>query len=342
MTLAKKRTPQTIPSQVLLRLGVQAVHSTIQRAKLLLAKDEENLLREVSTGKIDNVTRDIDKFSEINAKGILYHGLARTSYRDSLVVWGEESINGQPDLDLSKESRTVVLLDMIDGTDLVNRKVSNWCSALVFYYPPEKKILGAVVGLPSGHYYCAGCDRGAYVLKVKTTSEEIPADQLIEYDLHSPASTGDLRRATVCFYGQKASNLLSVTSSAWVPEGAKEKAANPYAFHKFLGEIHALPNKERPPFRLLNLGGNPMMVKVADGTIDAVFELVGQKPHDVVPGAFIARRAGAVVRGLHGEPLNLEKALLHPNEGHLTYIIAPNERLFRELQQRIMGTSPNS
>ena len=71
-----------------------------------------------------------------------------------------------------------------------------------------------------------------------------------------------------------------------------------------------------------NLGGNPMMVKVADGNLHAVFELLGQKPHDVVPGAFIARAAGAVVRDLKGEDLNLANTLMTPNMGQMKYIIA--------------------
>jgi fructose-1,6-bisphosphatase/inositol monophosphatase family enzyme len=58
--------------------------------------------------------------------------------------------------------------------------------------------------------------------------------------------------------------------------------------------------------RIYNLGGNPMMLKVAERTIDAVFEVVGQHPHDVVPGAYIARQAGAIVKDLQGNDLALK------------------------------------
>lgn len=77
------------------------------------------------------------------------------------------------------------------------------------------------------------------------------------------------------------------------------------------------------------------MAKVADGRIHAVFELLGQKPHDVVPGAFIAREAGAIVRDLNGRDIDLGAALMEPNKGDLRYIIAANETLYQELRDRL-------
>lgn len=45
-----------------------------------------------------------------------------------------------------------------------------------------------------------------------------------------------------------------------------------------------------------------MIVKIPERTVDAVFELSGQLPHDVIP-AYIAGRAGAVITDLKGEPV---------------------------------------
>ena len=85
-----------------------------------------------------------------------------------------------------------------------------------------------------------------------------------------------------------------------------------------------------------------MICKVADGSVDAVFELVGQKPHDVVPGAFIARCAGAVVKDLNNNPLPLEEALLTPNTGRLKYIISATEDLYQELRTEVVRRSKRS
>ena len=75
-------------------------------------------------------------------------------------------------------------------------------------------------------------------------------------------------------------------------------------------------------------------VKRARG-VDAVFELNGQKPYDVVPGLFFALKLGATVLDL-SRPLptpigieDLEEALLRPRE--LQYLAAANERLANEL-----------
>ena len=74
-----------------------------------------------------------------------------------------------------------------------------------------------------------------------------------------------------------------------------------------------------------------MMARVADGSVHAVFELLGQKPHDVVPGAFLARQTGAIVRDLQGRELDLGDALMQPNLSNMKYIISATEALYNEL-----------
>ena len=70
-----------------------------------------------------------------------------------LRVLGEESLWMFPDLDLSKEhlegygedarvvpgaeSRMVAIIDMVNGSDLLERKFGNWCSAVVFFKPNQ-------------------------------------------------------------------------------------------------------------------------------------------------------------------------------------------------------------
>jgi fructose-1,6-bisphosphatase/inositol monophosphatase family enzyme len=212
---------------------------------------------------------------------------------------------------------------MIDGTDLVYRKMSNWCSALVFFDPQAKKILASVVGLPSGSFYCAADGVEPFLVKVTSRAHEAPLHQLDSEIPIRPNKRRRLKDATVCFYGQKAENLLSII----------EKACG---LPDYLRKISLLPKGRRPPCRFYNLGGNPMICKVADGSVDAVFELVGQKPHDVVPSAFIARCAGAVVKDLDNNALPLEESLLTPNVGKLRYIVAATESLYQELREQVL------
>jgi hypothetical protein len=71
---------------------------------------------------------------------------------------------------------------------------------------------------------------------------------------------------------------------------------------KKLGGEPLQAEDEDPAFRIYNLAGIPMLVKLTDHqvknakNIDVVFDIHGQNPHDVVPGAYLAKKAGATVR----------------------------------------------
>jgi hypothetical protein len=77
-------------------------------------------------------------------------------------------------------------------------------------------------------------------------------------------------------------------------------------------------------------------VKRARG-VDAVLELNGQQPYDVVPGLFFALKRGATVLDLsspHPTPIgiaDLEEPLLRARGVQLQYLAAANERLAKEL-----------
>lgn len=84
-------------------------------------------------------------------------------------------------------------------------------------------------------------------------------------------------------------------------------------------------------FRFYNLAGNPMMARLAEGTVDVVLELDGQLPHDVVPGAYIAMKAGAVFGNIDGDKTFSEQELadflLKPADQSIRYILAANKDL---------------
>lgn len=59
------------------------------------------------------------------------------------VVFGEESIDET--IDLTGNVNIHMLVDMIDGTDLLERGFSNWCSAAVVFDPRGVTILASYV-----------------------------------------------------------------------------------------------------------------------------------------------------------------------------------------------------
>ena len=70
---------------------------------------------------------------------------------------------------------------------------------------------------------------------------------------------------------------------------------------------------------------------------DAVLDLEGQKPHDVVPGAFIAMKAGAVMKDSKTRAKltieQLEQALLKPAspDHELRYVLSATEELCQNI-----------
>lgn len=294
----------------------------------------EGALKAISS--IDNfirraINRNINKsFSAIEHIGgnrrkrmLLVDALAENAAEDELerklkfyqlVTLGEESLIDET-LDLSREERIVVIMDIIDGTDLLERGLFNWCSAMAFYYPPEKKILASFVARADDNLiYFARDDRDKafkYPLHGK--------DELIE--LVGPSDVRSLQEASIAFYGQKVPNFISIAENK-----------------KFLSCLNNLHKQKARSLktRIYNLAGNPIMMRVIDGysRIDAVFDLEGQAPHDVVPGAYIAQKANAIFTDIQGNHIDLGEALLRPADpnSRISYILASTEELSKELQ----------
>lgn len=222
-------------------------------------------------------------------------------------VLGEESLRN-PGIDLSRDKRLIVLLDMVDGTDLLARGLSNWCSAMVFF--KNKKILASFVGIPTeGIFFATDHRDGAFVK---------PPGNAPFRPVSGPQTRSTLKNASMCFYGQKPKNFLAVAEHPAIINSMKKIRSSPRAGH-----------------RIYNLAGNPMMMRMIDGQrkIDAVFDIEGQLPHDVVPGAYIAQKAGAVMRDIQGKTIELARSLLRPahKASELKYVIAGSKNLTKEL-----------
>jgi fructose-1,6-bisphosphatase/inositol monophosphatase family enzyme len=238
-----------------------------------------------------------------------------------LLVIGEERLKADPVLDLTDEKRLVALVDVVDGTDLMVRGLSNWCSAIVFYYPPTQRIVAAFVGLPEDCIYYATEQQDSLVLKQRFHGEP----KVVH--VAGPSKVRDLHEASIGFYGQKFSNLASITEHA-----------------SFMSALRTASTVTGSELRVYNLGGNPMMMRLIEGPrqIDAIVELKGQKPHDVVPGAYIAQKAGAVLRDLEGKPVDLHKSLLRPGDpkSQMRYVLTGTPELSEALLRHLKPKQP--
>jgi fructose-1,6-bisphosphatase/inositol monophosphatase family enzyme len=256
---------------------------------------------------------------------------------------GEESFQLYPELrDLTYRKEVVALMDVVDGTDLLLRGLYNWCSAIVFFYPPEKRILAAIVADHIGNiFYSAEGDASAFFLGRRSREPAALSvfnrpssleEGVIRFVRHKPSGPLDTRKlcdASICFYGQKPPAFLS--------------AVRPGLTQQMQELADKLEDKEQPApaLRIYNLGGIPMMVKVANGTLNSVFDLTGPKPHDMVAGAYIALKAGAFVGDVQGNAIketDLAHALLKPDNGGPAYILASTADLYHELRSVLIPT----
>jgi len=235
-----------------------------------------------------------------------------------IIFYGEETLGNEP-INLTGRDGTAVLVDALDGSDLYERNLGNWCTAATFFTPnnpPGKRIRAAIAGLPDGSIYSATDSSDAVQVARKPKS---PAERI-----RGMSRVQDIKDASLCFYGQKVGNFLAASKSPmWAPLLARDKAER-------------RQNRRGIGFRVYNLAGIPMIIKMIDKVatqgagIDAVVDFKGQKAHDIVPGAFLALKAGAHVSDPSGTPITirrLEELLLKPNTETLRYIIAVSKKL---------------
>lgn len=293
--------------------GVHVVQEIVRQIMEDVSADPETALEERPSPRKKRALR-VDLNAEDTFKRLLRKYKGRKF--QGIKVHGEECLRDQ-NLDLSKEKQIVALVDAVDGTDLVEREMWNWCVALAFYNPakpPGKRIAACFVGIPGCHspadvYFATSEKPGAFVRRKSETVE-----------VAGPTKVKSLESASICFYGQKVSNFLSVAKGS-IPDNLAALAAR-------IGK--------KLDIRIYNIGGIPMLMKLADHRVrnargvDAVFELKGQKPHDCVPGLFIAKKAGATIRDLDGNEFTysqMEELLMQPAKTSKSYVATSTRRL---------------
>ncbi|MFL6312822.1 MAG: hypothetical protein ACJ71W_12045 [Terriglobales bacterium] len=265
--------------------------------------------------------------------------------KKSIAVLGEETLWEHKELDLAREhiersgrrvtrepgaeKKTVAIVDMVDGSDLLDRNFRNWCSALVFFNPDVPEILFALIHNDNGRIYGAD-SQGFFTLPRENSFELQPAHKPevvrfveAEKDEKNNKKTlpEEIDQISICYYGQKCSHFTSMPSG-------------------FFTWANTTPARSR--LRLYNLAGNPMMARLANGeNIHAVFEHIGQYAHDAVPGLFIALKAGAYVLDFAGNEISVETLtthLLKPSSTSLQYVVGSTREVAEELVKALAST----
>ena len=139
----------------------------------------------------------IDEFAQKAAEGALELRLPGIEIR------GEESSLA----DLTFKGEVAALLDMVDGTDLLERGLGNWCSAMSLFN--RDRVWASLIGMPNGEvYYERSSREEAFVVKLPRKLVTASDAQTITVDTKPDMS---LRNASVAFYGQKSKSLLTTT-----------------------------------------------------------------------------------------------------------------------------------
>lgn len=270
-----------------------------------------------------NRTTRIDQLARQWARKELYH-----TFGDNVYIYGEEEKDKPLNLDHVK-GRLVAFVDPIDGTDLLVRDFSNWCSAMVFAVPEGEKIdiIFSVVGHSSGDIFYAN-KKGAFRISrpVKGRRGEEPL-------YRDPGVQVELCNAGLCFYGQKPKSLLRIVQHKGFVQQMQSFASR--MTKKCAADGTVEKEAEGLGIRLYDLGGNPMMVKIGTGEVDAVFSPDGAEIHDVIPGAFIAQKSGAVFTDLQGNEIDAASTLLTPQK-KVAYILSGSKHLAGEIQKMLL------
>lgn len=335
-----------IPIEILCEINLKVFRSILEKIIIDVAEQPEDALETHPRGIRYNKPKNaliIDVDAQRQYKSQLNKELTKKHF-SKITIYGEEDFERESP-DLSSVKGIAGLVDMLDGSDLLERGLSNWCSAACFFKPSAEsgnKILGAFVGMPNGEVYYSTIEneKDVFVRPYKKEDENLPHLDTIEK--HFLRET--LENASICFYGQKVSSLrktINATPNLWDHLGKLEENRNSVITEK-KARGEKLNNEDtKIDFRIYNLNGIPMVIRLIDyrikvnRKIDIVFNITGQSPHDVVPGLYLAMKLGAIVINLTNHKKmkleDLEESLMRPAENKLYYAVISNQVLANEV-----------
>jgi fructose-1,6-bisphosphatase/inositol monophosphatase family enzyme len=314
----------------------------LREVAILIAQNVIDTSRLIAEGQLPHhLEKSQPDFKDPNNRTLAIDQYARSfaltalklNFGDNIVIYGEEE-EDQPGKHFAELNKVVAIIDPVDGTDLLARDFSNWVSAMIFFIPKQKQIISAVIGHASGDIYYAS-EVGAFIRpRAAAKAKKKNRDRKL---LCNSEKIIKLCNSALCFYGQKPKNFLSMAEHKGFL-AAMQELKERMAEKKDPVSGKVTKAKEALEIRIYNFGGNPMMVRIPSGAVDAVFSLGNTELHDVMPGAYIAIQAGAVFTDLAGKVINPIDALLTPKIP-LRYILSGSKSLSKELVNILSKTT---
>ncbi|BBB64227.1 hypothetical protein UNDKW_5954 (plasmid) [Undibacterium sp. KW1] len=303
------------------RTLVMAAKNALYEALRQRQSGPEICLAEMTNKRTGKSGLRIDNGAEDEIRSVLELKLG-----NKIVIIGEESLVSTDTImtNLVPHGSIAALIDPIDGTDLLELGIENWCCAGILFDPHVPAILGSVIAQANGDiFFASTSDPDAKVWATKAGDSN---ETIISRKMRGPGTCKEFNESVISFYGQKINAFRSLSK-----------------FPKLEEKFTQMEKAPPPNFRLHTLSGNPMMVRLADRAkmkdgkntckgIDLLFSLRDQFLHDVVPGMFIAMKAGAHAYLLDGTPITytmLAEKLLQPGT-RMKYVLSSTPELAKE------------
>lgn len=259
-----------------------------------------------------NLTKAIDKSTEDLMIASLQKKFAKLPGISAFTIFSEEKgISTYPEGAKESEADLVIFIDPIDGTEFVETLQGGWCLMAVY----DRKIEEVVVAVAGDIFL----DRLYWASK----SGEVEA---LDFITHSwfrldggPNAKSDLSGARLNFLTTKVSRFQSVAQQTALLDAIGKK-----------GRIN------------LSWGSNTI-IQVAAGYADAAIEFTkGFATYDVLPGLFIAEKAGLTILDLDGNPISTRGAVNideifetyrrdSENPKRIPFVVSKDPRLARQV-----------
>ena len=300
----------------ILRYSRQTVLKAMDKVRTSMRGSErlamKNIVANTDTQKSElNLTKAIDKETEDLMLSSLTKKFSKISKFGGFTIFSEElGIQTFPEGESENNSRWVIFMDPIDGTEFAENLQGGWCLLGVY-----DRQLDQVVAVVAGDIFL---DR----LYWASHSSEAEALDFITHSWFKldggPNPKSNLAGARVNVLTTKVDRFLSVAQQ-----------------ESLLSEIKKSDGR-------LNLSwGSNLIIQVAAGYADVGLEFTkGFATYDILPGLFLAEKAGLTLLDLEGNPLTsrlnidsiFETYKKNPqNPERTSFVVAKNPRLARQV-----------
>ncbi|MFT5470050.1 MAG: myo-inositol-1(or 4)-monophosphatase [Verrucomicrobiales bacterium] len=240
-----------------------------------------SVVENVNTEKdAENLTKGIDQETEQLIIDSIKKKFSKLRDVNRFTIFSEElgvSHYCKNEEEAESKSDLVIFIDPIDGTEFIESLQGGWC-LLAVYSLRERRVIAAVAG-------------DIFLNRLYWASEGEPAECL-DFVTHSWFKLDGGPNPSKTVAGSRV-NFLTTKVERYLAVAGKEKLLN--AIRKDGGRIN------------LAWGSN-MLIQVAAGYADAAVEfLKGFAAYDILPGLYLAERAGLTVLDLDGNPVRSDQ-----------------------------------